>query len=1055
MTRLADQALFELLGGVSLEGFLNAAGTLFPPDVLVLVPNELVVFQARQQALMSRKVLLNVRVHSFGNLESRLSEERWPDLVSPWEVAFFLNSLAPRLRPFLELPEQGSLSENAELAAQLADGFDRLRLAGLTWEDVEQAPPVALAKALAELGRAYESWLADRDDQFSRRLKIIQALENREEFRFLRGLDRVCCFHSQRLSPFETKLLKALARSGREVVIKLEVPDWLFEDYQRQSNRGFQRLMAIEDFESSGLDNLTLDFVDPLDSADSGGESEPSPLAYAAHHLFGPPAAVPPPPVGEAIRIFQAPSRYQEVEAVARELKKELLAGVPPAQLAALVPNLDEYLADFLDVGRRFGLEFFYRQGESLAKAGPVQAITDLLALWSSQWELGRVLRTLQSPYFDFGLGEIPLAEILTSGASDDRAGGGFEVNVSKAIRQGQDQLGPVLEVVQALREAGRRLTSETTWPLFLATFAQILSQWGWPNLGQPLWPANSSPVDREVQAGYAQALADEPVAARLFQEALDELARAVANSVDAPEPSLTSFTFWLSKFLSRRAPLAQSSPGERVWLLNYYDAHGTRFKKLFLMGLSEGVFPAARAEARWWPDELVRSLAKSSLGRSLWTEAVEGYRQGEEIFAAALGQAESVVLTFPEKSSDNRQKPLLPSPVIESLRSLWPKDPETRRPTIPIEAVGARLELADLRDPGELALFLAEKNLTPPPELLASLPSPEPEKYWNSLARRRAGLSRPKPELRPETIAKWVKNLPQLVDGPLLPLKPLSVYANCSLEFWFKFILELKPAPTPGGEWDFFAQGNLAHGVLNEFFLPLVKPKEKPDLSWPRLAEIFTVFAKNLRETSPIGREPLFETSLENIRRTLQKWHERQENLAATKIKALEWSFGYNPREGQLIPPGPALPIGAGPGKFYLRGRVDRIDQVGQELVIRDYKLRHSAKIAKKTKVGSWEEIEGVPVGQYNILLYLLAVKDHFKKPTQAVFEFLNPSGQEPQSVVEIEPEFFRRFLVELWQGLLAGQARKAKDCGNCEFGPVCPESAAEKISESEGEEG
>ncbi|MDR1607611.1 MAG: PD-(D/E)XK nuclease family protein [Deltaproteobacteria bacterium] len=1040
--------------------------SIFPEQDLVLVPNDLVAFQVRDQVMSQKKVVLNVGVYSFGVLENRLAQERWPELVNDYSRIFFLNRQAPGFWPILGLSGQPSLTQTAELADQLADGLDRLRLAGLSWAEVGALKPPELAKALGALGEKYDQWLAGRDDQFALRLKIIKALEKGEDFRLLRNVQNIHCYHSQRLSPFETKLLQALAISGRRVDIRLDVPAWLFAQRgdKKGLNWGFQRLRIIEEFYKTPSPNLNLEFSNEFEP---DYPDIPAALSYASRNIFGPPNDDPP-SLGSELIIQSAPTRYQEVEAVGRDLKKAILSGIPARHLAVVIPQMAEYLPAFLDIGRRFGLDFFSRRGQGLAQTGPILALNDLLALWPSRFELSRVVEVLRSPWFNFGVKDFPLTAILESGVSDDRAGGDFEKNLAKAIGSEADSvLRPVLDAVETLRSMGAELSQKKTWPYFLAAFVNILKTLNWPNLPpnfKSLWPKRPSSTQEDVYNNYESSLEEERVASFKYWELLNDLACGLCGSIDAPEPSLEAFAFWLRRAINNSTLGATGvSQATGVWLINYFDLNGTRFEKLYLMGLNDSVFPMARAEGRWWPDEFLKSLAATSLGRSLWTGPQESYQQGEEMFAAALAQAKKVVLSYALYSDDDCQKPQPPSAVITAVEALWPEK------SVKHQKASSSPDLTDLRDQGEFTTYLVaeavQSQKEPAENLQQLLPAIDPKAYWGSLKERRAKLWAKKAEatgeaieadkpkgfqLDPLVIEKWIATLPRETDGPNLSLNPLTDYATCSRLFWLKRILRLSPPAQPLDVWSSLSQGNLIHGVFNEFFLPFVnkKPdKNNKDLSWSRLEGIFDQFSSNIAQMNPIGREPIFERAILTLKNFFKDWLDRQKFEGQFKILALEWPFGSKPSDSLHLEPGAAVAIGEVPDKFYLTGRVDRLDVIEAEktIIIWDYKLAFSDKYDPPTKpvvdLSSFES--NVNHSRYAMLLYQLAVESHYKLESQAFYDFLNTKNKSATLEVTEEPSLLKEFLAKLWRDLKNGLARPAdsKSCEECAYNTICPD--------------
>ncbi|MDR1394953.1 MAG: hypothetical protein LBK52_02115, partial [Deltaproteobacteria bacterium] len=810
---------------------------IFHPSELIVVPNDLVLFQLRERLLNERPVLLGVRIYTFSSLEARLAEEHWPLLIDGWSRSFLLGHLARQLRPALGLTQEPSLASLGELAVQLGDGLDRLRLAGLSWPETSRLQPEDLAQKAAELGEYYEEMLRleGQEDDFGRRVKLLAALRQGADFQFLAQTQTIFCYHSQRLSPFETELLKALAARGLSVNIRLEMPLWI-RKYDAGRNLGFQRFRFIQDLEKSDLTNINLEFTDhyedendypPMNSRKMPEAFWKSPgrvprmLRFASAALFEPlpeekkklrkngpedqagdeeagaleTAGKERPSPDGSLEIIKASSRYAEAEACCRMLKEEILSGTPPHHLAAAVPVLEEYLADFQDIGRRFGLKFYSRRGVPLLSAGPAAALLDLLALFDSNWELPRLRKILSSPYFDFQLKGFDFDSLNNAGLSDLRAGGGFKENLTLAVQAGRKELEPVLAAVSLLEEAAWNFELHQSWPLFLSIWQKLLDDLNWPGPDREIWPegADANEAAGHVQREYQSALKRDEDAIGKLAEVQADLVRGLSESPFAPPADTKTFLYWFSRAVSEGYLGNSEGPAGCVWLVNYYDLHGAFFKKLFLMGLNERAFPVYKSEGSFWPEEFYNSLDQTSLGRSLWTTALERYRQGEEILAAALAQAEKVVLSYSENTQSTPPKKILPSPVLESLQALWPEEQiRTIRPD-------SNPALRDLRDPGELLVWLAESGFPADSPYLQYIYDPEPALVRSRILSRQKAPESPK--LDPRIIGQWLKTnrfyFSRLGFRPVLTLQPLLDYARCSRLFWYRYILKLK---TPGG---------------------------------------------------------------------------------------------------------------------------------------------------------------------------------------------------------------------------------------------------------------
>ena len=995
----------------------------FPPGQLILLPNDLALFQFMEEALADRPVLLNPLVWTFSRLEKALSAEFGPPLVDDWSRRFALNKLAPDLWEVLGLPGQPESSRVAELAEELGDGLDLLRLSCLAWAEIAALEPRGLSTAVADLGQRYDQWLGDIADQFSRRLKLLKAIKDGHNFKALAAVKTIICEHNQRLSPFEAELLKALAQGrSREVKLRLEAPDWL-KNEEITSNVGYQRLRVIKDFERRPDLNISLEFTDPKAPA---RPEAPEALRFASENLFGPPVAGLAPAVGAALAIVKTPTRYHEVEEAARRVKGLIVGGWPPHHIALAAPELESYQPIIEDVGRRFGLDFYFRRGSALRAQAPVLAIGDLLSLWGSNWERGRILRVLESPYFDFGLTTNPRVDLLKAGVTDERAGGGFEDNKSKyRHRKNLEELAAKLA---ALKKFEDDLEASQSWGEFLTRFNGILEdlKWGTPESRGRL---------QDVSGDYAPQIAADQTAIDRFRETLETLSQALtANSPETPPVSLPQFKLWLNKALSDTYLGASKSRAGRVLALNYYDLHGAFFDALFLLGLNAQVFPRAKAEACWWPESFIKSLAGTKLGRSLWTGAAERYQEEEEIVSLALAQAGQVCLSY--YAFDDQRRPVLPSPVLDSLKALWPEGIKEEAAPWPLPP---KPEM--IRDQGELWLHLASQyNLAAePPEGLDKFPpyGDAATRLWKSLGARRS-LEPKLGELPKNILAAWLAAQEPYEGRALLSLAPLTSFAECPRKFLFGQILGLGADPGEIESRSPLDKGKLIHATLERFFQPCLGKILKPEeLDQAELMAAFGRVCAEDEEANPVGRRPLWETDSRRLAGQLGRWLERrkaaQDNFA---VLALEWSFGRpKPDDDRNRPDGPPLPIPAAAPAFYLKGRLDRLDRANGGLVVLDYKNKYSDKSGYKPP----KEDEPTPLKHYPLIMYCLAAKRHFGGESRGRLDFIDPGG-ENKPFIEVEAKGEELF-VELWENLHRAELKIPEnvECQYCDYFKMC----------------
>ena len=1018
----------------------------FSREVLWLTPGDLGRFQLQRRWLRDgagRAEPFQPTVLTIGALEkSLLAELPWPEMED-LSYRFLLYDLAGPLLEQLGSPPAGPAEElrmRVALAQDLGDGLGRLKLAGLTWDQVAALPPSGLARILAEQGRCHDAFLDSRGrlDKSARRRRLLERLKAGQPFKTLAGVRRIIYRQVRRLSPFETEFLLALA--GRVMVEAiLEVPPWV-RDEKIGSGAGFDLLRSIRRLEQSAAPGLELEF------AESAAGSAPPALAYAADVLLSPEAGrlrEPPDPAGQ-IQIVRTPTAYHEVEEAARRLKKLVHAGLDPEDLALVVPSLTDYGPLVEDLGRRFGLAFHFRRGRPLAELGPARAILNLAEVWGSHWERARVLDLVHSPYFHWTGLDGPVNTdglTLAAGVTDQRAGGGFEGNLAKFIRLTPDgkrgrAARALLDFVNRLKQAGRDLASAREWPDFFKTFKSLLAELGWPG------PAAA---DMDLAAA-------EKAVAKAMGEELIRLESALARP-PAPPVGLDQFRLWLKTILyERRAPDSRVPDG-RIWVLNYYDLHGGLFEEIFFLGLNERVFPQTGPDNMWWPREFVSAAAGLDfLGRSLWSDAADRYRQEELLLAAGLGQARKRVWLF-HHTEDQAGKPVLPSPLLTALKDLWPANGE-RSLAEEVTVWRSAPDPAEAAGPDEIWVILARLE---PADWPAAIPrNPANLGRWAALRRRWEtwrGLGEARPG--PDAVARWLKARHCHQGAPLLKPSFMAAFADCPLAFWYKEALKLTSDGAPLEEWPPVSEGDSLHRIMEAFFRPRLGPDGAPGPPWPGAAEEGACLAELLElaeaeaeraSREPLGRLPLWRLRQENLPAVLTGWLKRE--LAADRPEdearpwLLEWSFGPRPEDAA-----PPWALGVQDSEtIYFHGRADRIDRTGRGLWVRDYKRRDSAGL--KMKPG-----QPPPTRSWPLLIYALAAGAHFDLAADCSFEIMDAAEGEARRTGPTEEDAFDfpGLLVETWSRIKAGIFRPedGSHCAYCLFDRLCPKVDGEAARE------
>lgn len=419
------------------------------------------------------------------------------------------------------------------------------------------------------------------------------------------------------------------------------------------------------------------------------------------------------------------------------------------------------------------------------------------------------------------------------------------------------------------------------------------------------------------------------------------------------------------------RVPLWSGGTEGRVRILSPYRLRATRLRHLFVAGLTDGTFPA-HAPA----DPLLADDRRAELGVPARSDPAAEERF---LFYSCVSRPESCLhLSYPASDESGTPKPR--SPYVDEVRSLLLPAPSSDPADDPLEA-----ELADRAEPEDVVPLpgaaTTERDLeralaaagaeAPPPGLPADLAA----RVGNALAGARdaiAAASLPGPLSHPDVLAALAADRPY-------GASTLEEFDTCSYR-WFVGH-ELRPRPL-GPDPEPMEDGGLAHAVLERVYREPPTDTRRPT---EENAQLWVNRAAELSREEAAEREWDLASSQARIRlaRTDALIARYLRRDAATggpmepSADLLEVAFGGSP--GDLHP-------AARLSGFSLHGRIDRIDVLGSQALIRDYKLSSKA-------------ISGVNLiaeGKLQMPLYLLAARSFGLDPIGGLYNPLGASKED-----------------------------------------------------------
>jgi ATP-dependent helicase/nuclease subunit B len=279
----------------------------------------------------------------------------------------------------------------------------------------------------------------------------------------------------------------------------------------------------------------------------------------------------------------------------------------------------------------------------------------------------------------------------------------------------------------------------------------------------------------------------------------------------------------------------------------------------------------------------------------------------------------------------------------------------------------------------------------------------------------------------------------------------------QCPLKFFFRNGLEIElpeEIRLDATQWlDPLATGSLLHQVFEEFIRGLIREQQLPRFPQhlQRLTSVLETRIQMYRELYPPLNEHVYETQQDDLKRVARTFLVEEDRYCSeshSRPAYLEASLGMvSEGEGTEIdtdePIGIRLP---NQRTVRVRGRIDRIDEVGQgavrSLVIWDYKTGSSYKYQPADPFRQGRIVQPA--------LYLVMVGHRLREATRdalrvAKFGFFFPGRRERGRRIEWTPDQLAdggRVLATLVEIIRKGAflaTTEADDCRYCDYSAIC----------------
>jgi len=781
-------------------------------------------------------------------------------------------------------------------------------------------------------------------------------------------------------------------------------------------------------------------------------------------------------PSDGSVSFIEAPDVLRETQAVLRRIKRLLLDGTPPEAITILARRLFPYSGALRETAQAYGVPLVVREGLPLRDNPAVSMLLTLIDLAARDFPRRDVLDTLRCPYLtapDLTADQIAQLSLLSIKYQVVRGRDLWLDAVESSVFAREDEDHDPAEPLPVN-------TAETLYQSLDAHFARItppargtiyeLVGWIEQLIGPDPAAAQQDQAD-SVDAsalnpllaphfnllGNIRAAADptrDILSMQAFRRVLANLRAAhdllcADGCLEEIEWDVFRAELQLAVDRAQVSPPGGRSRIGRVLATDVMEARGLPHDHVFILGLSEGVFPAPESEdALYWESDRLQMEAQ---GIDLQTANERA--DDMSLFYQALGLARQS-LTLTRFTVDDKGNFCPPSPYWTAVHSLITDPPLERIP------LGAAPRLDDCATVDEAAVAVAAvlSGEHPAHEGVAAVYNALLEyPAWANVRRGRAIEAAREDSARPFDAYSGRLSTPDLIDLTARALGPdrkwsapqLNQLGTCGFRFFASRLLHLESLKEPEEGPDIMQIGSINHEILEKTYTRIADA----DLAltannWPHAQKILIEVAEAVFAQAPrkhgFRPTPLWDQECATMRRRLE-WLVRHDFEDFTPLKLTGerrpfWQEAEFGRHGQ-----PFLVIDGEAGPVLVRGQIDRMDRIENQIIIMDYKTGTTGHPTKDMESGR----------DVQMMIYMLAAQELLARhnlPYELAgglfwhIRSRKTSGDihAGDPAIETARQVLHHNILRARQGDFAVHPTNGQCASYCEFGPLCRVSRA-----------
>ena len=943
-------------------------------------------------------VYFNIEFFNFFSLYQRLLDiaGKPQRLISTTEQMMLLRHIINDLKPSLSVFEP--VANTNGFARIVREWIEELKQNRVAVDDYSVVASSPREQDLAKIYEAYQSALITHNlmDNEGQGWLTVETLNDEPQLLANAQIDLLIVDGFDQFSHTQADLLANIAKQIPQLLITLTQVTGREATIGRRFSTAKKELEHA--FERANEHLITT----PINAPQTAKHAD---LTHLVHNIFSQYSH--PKPASGGITFLETPTPTHEAANVLRRVKGLLHNGTSPGDILIAVRGWEDYRKPLTAYAEKYKLPIVLHYDEPLTETSFVMTLLNILSLPDNHFPRRAVLDALRSPYIN-GAGlsseEIDLLEMISE---HQRIIHGYHTWMraieSTVYTPPEDMLDddeeiPPLTITQEqanrlLEKLGAffnkiALPEEATLGNYILMVEKLI---GTDTCMDADEDESSGQIDDEslnMIANMRQSdetwLWRDLLVITGVKRCLQDLYFAHSHIVSliGIDKPITWDIFYHQLLASLTYGKASPRPSRtgRVLITTAADARGLPHQHVFILGLSEGIFPAPIPQ-----DPLYLESERVRLSESLKDTLIKTrmeQRDDEGVFYELIClPTQSLTLSRPTLKDG---KEWLPSPLWRGATSVYSDAPANiAKNKIGIGktiGISEAVTLDEAFTALSIGLTTGDASVLPVGAWLAQAYPTE----WESLYQhRRIELGRIDSQQQQGTYNGILASpnlkgyIQQLLDESYVwSATRLSDQGVCGFRFFAKHLLKLSERKEPELGMDVLQRGSVMHSILEQVYQSIRDQNMSISPEYVETAhQLLDDIGKRVLSTAPhdfgFHPTPLWEQEKVNI---LQKLHRLidadftpEKDIIAEKLNLVGGRAPYRLEAGFGFDNNPVwIDLGDDAGKIRIRGKIDRIDRVGDSLIVMDYK-------SGSTEIKSTEISDG---RNYQMLVYIEAVR-------------------------------------------------------------------------------